>query len=128
MAHRHLTPMPQSNRQLPEELRAPLVLHMDDRETVKDLKREVAKRLGNRGKEMGVPDLGRVRLSEVRADATRPPPCTRNRILLGLCHTPAPLLPFFVLDKGQCLLSLSRGMRETRTHTRAGQPVVGPGA
>lgn len=43
----------------------PLVLDMDDRETVKDLKRLVAKRLGSLGKEMGVPDLGRVRLSEV---------------------------------------------------------------
>eukprot|EP00903_Cladosiphon_okamuranus_P007250 g7034.t3 len=64
----HLVPYdPASStlQQLPEELRGPLVLHMDDRETVKDLKREVVKRLGNRGKDMGVPNLGRVRLSEL---------------------------------------------------------------
>eukprot|EP00752_Nemacystus_decipiens_P001274 g1270.t1 len=64
----HLVPLdPTSSglQQLPGELRAPLVLHMDDRQTVKDLKREVAKRLGNRGKQMGVPDLGRMRLSEL---------------------------------------------------------------
>lgn len=45
-------------------------MRMDDRETVDDLKREVAKRLGNLGKEMGVPDLGRAKLSEVRAAGT----------------------------------------------------------
>lgn len=41
---------------------------MDDRETVKDLKRRVAKRLGSLGKQMGLPDPGRVRLSEVWYD------------------------------------------------------------
>ncbi len=53
---------------MPEELRFPLVVHMDDRETVKDLKRRVAKRLGSLGKQMGLPDPGRVRLSEVWYD------------------------------------------------------------
>lgn len=53
--------------QLPEGLRAPLMLHLDDRQTVTDLKRDVVKRLGSLAKEMGipVPDLSSVRLGEV---------------------------------------------------------------
>lgn len=56
------------HRQLPEALRSPLVLHLDDRQTVKDLKKEVVKRLGEFCREMGVSDMGRARLSEVRED------------------------------------------------------------
>ncbi|CAM9781452.1 unnamed protein product [Scytosiphon promiscuus] len=51
--------------QLPEELRLPLVLDLDDRQTVDDLKREAVKRLGKFCREMGIPDLARVRLSEL---------------------------------------------------------------
>lgn len=56
--------------QLPENLRAPLILNMDDRQTVSDLKREVVNRVSGFYEEMGVPNVaGRVRLSEVRMRA-----------------------------------------------------------
>lgn len=52
--------------QLPEGLRGPLILHMDDRQTVSDLKKIVVARVGTNYTEMGCPDgVGRVRLSEV---------------------------------------------------------------
>ncbi|CAN0142172.1 unnamed protein product, partial [Ectocarpus sp. 12 AP-2014] len=66
----HLVPLDPSSScldQLPEALHSPLVLHLDDRQTVKDLKKEVVKRLGEFCREMGVSDMGRARLSELTA-------------------------------------------------------------
>lgn len=54
--------------QLPEGLRGPLILNMDDRQTVSDLKKMAVERVGKNFKQMGCPDgVGRVRLSEVRS-------------------------------------------------------------
>lgn len=58
--------------QLPENLRAPLILHMDDRQTVSDLKREAVNRVAGLYKEMGIPDgVRHVRLTEVRIHGGR---------------------------------------------------------
>lgn len=54
--------------QFPEEVRGPVILHMDDRQTVSDLKKMVMEKVGSHLQGMGAPGgVSRLRLSEVRA-------------------------------------------------------------
>ncbi|CAN0091443.1 unnamed protein product [Ascophyllum nodosum] len=65
----HLVSKPQASpdvQQMPKELRRPLIVRLDEKKTVSDLKKEIVRRVGRFYGEAGLPEgEGRIRLAEL---------------------------------------------------------------
>ena len=58
--------------QMPKELRRPLIVRLDEKKMVSDLKKEIVRRVGRFYGEAGLPEgEGRIRLAEVRTEGRR---------------------------------------------------------